>query len=122
MVGRSVFGHRRVSERCTDVPYNGVRIPAINAVVLAVQGSTDPSAYQAALDVLVSPLESDAMIGGMEVRMVAIGAVERIGRGTSNVAVKAKAMGLLQAYAARTGWEPEAKVRALDARQRSRRR
>jgi hypothetical protein len=94
---------------------NGVRIPAINAIVLAVQGSTDPSAYQAALDALVTVLESSAAIGGMEVRMMAIGAVERVGRAAPEVGIKAKAMGLLQAYAARGGWEPEAKARALDA-------
>jgi hypothetical protein len=94
---------------------NGVRIPAMNAIVLAVQGSTDPSAYQAALDALVAALETSAAIGGMEVRMMAIGAVERVGRGAPDVSTKAKAMGLLQAYAARAGWEPEAKARALDA-------
>jgi hypothetical protein len=51
----------------------------------------------------------------MEVRMMAIGAVERVGRNAADVGTKAKAMGLLQAYAARSGWEPEAKARALDA-------
>ena len=94
---------------------NGVRIPAINAIVLAVQGSTDSNAYQAALDALISVLDSSAAVGGMEVRMMAIAAVERVGRSAPEVGIKAKAMGLLQAYAARGGWEPEAKARALEA-------
>ena len=94
---------------------NGVRIPAINAIVLAVQGSTNAAAYQAALDALVPALESDAAIGGMEVRMMAIGAVERVGRGAPEVNTTAQAMGLLQAVAGRAGWEPEAKARALEA-------
>jgi hypothetical protein len=50
----------------------------------------------------------------MEVRMMAVAGLERIGRDASDVPTKAKAMGLLQAYAARNGWEPEAKKRAQD--------
>lgn len=94
---------------------NGVRIPAINAVMRAVTGSRDARAYQAALDLLVAPLDSNAAIGGMEVRMMAVVAVERIGLGAADVGTKAKAMGLLQSYASRSGWEPEAKRRAQEA-------
>jgi hypothetical protein len=93
---------------------NGVRIPAINALVRAVEGKGHAPSHQAAIDLLVSPLDSNAAIGGMEVRMMAIAALERIGRDASDVVTKAKAMGLLQAYAARSGWEPEAKKRAQD--------
>ena len=91
---------------------NGVRIPAINAVVRAVDGSRSERACQVALDLLAAPLESDAMIGGLEVRMMALWAVERVGLQAADVTTKAKAMGLLQAYAAKSGWEPEARARA----------
>lgn len=94
---------------------NGVRIPAINAVVNAVRGSHNEAAYQAALDLLVAPLDSTAVIGGMEVRMMAVAAVERIGVESSEAAAKAKAMGLLQSYAGKSTWEPEAKHRAEEA-------
>lgn len=94
---------------------NGVRIPAINAVVNAVKGSHSEAAYQSALDLLVAPLESNAVIGGMEVRMMAVAAVERIGMESSDTAAKGKAMGLLQSYAGRGTWEPEAKRRAEEA-------
>jgi hypothetical protein len=94
---------------------NGVRIPAINALVRAVEGRYDAAAVQAAQDLLVAALDSDAMIGGMEVRMMAIAAMEKLGIGGGDVGAKAKAMGLLQAYASRNGWEPEARARALEA-------
>ena len=94
---------------------NGVRIPAINAVVRAVEGSRNQAAYQAAIDALVAPLESSAAIGGMEVRMMAVAAMEKIGMDASDAGTKAKAMGLLQAYAARGGFEPEARRRAQEA-------
>ena len=97
---------------------NGVRIPAINAVVRAVEGSGSPVASQAALDLLTAPLDADAAVGGLEVRMMAAAAVETIGRAASDVSTKAKAMGLLQAYAARGSWEPEAKRRAQEGAQR----
>jgi hypothetical protein len=94
---------------------NGVRIPAINAVVRAVEGSQSDRACQTVLDLLVAPLESDAMIGGLEVRMMAGRAVEGVGLQASEVGTKAKAMGLLQSYAARSGWEPEARALAQQA-------
>ena len=93
---------------------NGVRIPAINALVRAVEGKGHAPSSQAAIDLLVSPLDSNSAIGGMEVRMMAVAALERIGRDAQDVGTKAKAMGLLQAYAARSGWEPEARKRAQD--------
>ncbi len=94
---------------------NGVRIPAINAIVRAVEGSRNDAAYRTAIDALVPPLESGALIGGMEVRMMAIAALEKIGVEASEVRTKAKAMGLLQSYASKTGWEPEARRRAEEA-------
>ena len=97
---------------------NGVRIPAINALVRVVEGRGHTPSYQAAIDLLASPLESNAVIGGMEVRMMAVAALERIGRDASDVGTKAKAMGLLQAYSARSGWEPEARKRAQEAASR----
>jgi hypothetical protein len=92
---------------------NGVRIPAIDAIVRAAQGGTSDRACQVALDLLAAPLESDAMIGGLEVRMMALWAIERVGLQATEVGTKARAMGLLQAYAAKAGWEPEARARAL---------
>ena len=98
---------------------NGVRIPAINALVRAVVGREDATASEAAMDLLVAgPLQSSAAIGGMEVRMMAVAAMEKIGVDVASVKAKAKAMGLLQSYATRGGWEPEAKKRAQDAAER----
>lgn len=94
---------------------NGVRIPAINAIVRAVEDSENDRAYQAALDLLVAPLDSNAAIGGMEVRMMAVVAMEKVGLDASEIGTKAKAMGLLQSSVARSGWEPEAKRRAQEA-------
>jgi hypothetical protein len=97
---------------------NGVRIPAINALVRAVEGRGHTPSYQAAIDLLTSVLDSNAAVGGMEVRMMAVVALERIGRDASELGTKAKAMGLLQASAARSGWEPEARKRAQEAASR----
>jgi len=94
---------------------NGVRIPAINAVVRAVAGSQNVSAYNTALELLLGPLGSNAITGGMEVRMMAMVAVERIGVDAQDVGTKAKAMGLAQSYVTRSGWEAEARKRASDA-------
>ena len=94
---------------------NGVRIPAINAVVRTVERSQNVAAYNRALDLLLEPLNSGAMIGGMEVRMMAMAAVERIGVDAQDVGTKAKAMGLAQSYVTRSGWEVEARKRASDA-------
>lgn len=94
---------------------NAVRMPAINAIVHSVENSQDKAACDAALDLLVEPLKSMAPSGGMEVRMMAMAAVERIGVDTDDVGIKAKAMGLAQTYAANQGWESEARARASDA-------
>jgi hypothetical protein len=94
---------------------NGVRIPAINAVVRALEAGAGDAACNAALDLLGAPLDSGAMIGGMEVRMMAVLAVERAGLLASEVRTKAKAMGILQSHASKGSWEPEAKKRAEEA-------
>ena len=54
-------------------------------------------------------------IGGMEVRMMAIAAMEKVGLDAMDVSTKAKAMGMLQAYASRGNFEPEARRRAQEA-------
>ena len=105
----------RALTRVAQSGNNGVRIPAINALVRAVEGRGDAAASQAAVDVLTAALDASAAIGGMEVRMMAVVAMERIGRDTTDIGVKAKSMGLLQAYASRGGWEPEARHRAQEA-------
>jgi hypothetical protein len=46
--------------------------------------------------------------------MMAVAAMEKIGVGGGDVGTKARAMGLLQAYSSRGGWEPEARARAQD--------
>lgn len=94
---------------------NGVRIPAINAVVRAVEGTGDERAYNQAIDLMTAPLNSMAAIGGMEARLMAVVAVERIGVEAKQVGTKSKAMGLMQSYATKSGWEPEARKRALEA-------
>ena len=94
---------------------NGVRMPAINALVRAVEGRGDVAASEAAIDLLIGPLNSNAAIGGMEVRMMAVVAMEKIGLDVDDVGAKAKAMGLLQTYASKGGWEPEAQRRAKEA-------
>lgn len=94
---------------------NGVRIPALNAIVRTVEHTHNDRAYSAALDELAAPLNSEALIGGMEVRMMAVVAVERIGMEATEVGTKAKAMGMMQSYANNGGWEPEAKKRASQA-------
>lgn len=94
---------------------NGVRIPAVHALIRAVEGSHNDGAYTAALDLLVEPLNSSSLIGGMEVRLMAVVAVERIGIEASQIRTKAKAMALLQSYAGKGSWEPEAKKRANEA-------
>ena len=66
-------------------------------------------------DVLVAPLESNAAIGGMEVRMMVVAAMEKVGLDAMDTSTKAKAMGLLQAYAGRGNFEPEARRRAQEA-------
>jgi hypothetical protein len=97
---------------------NGVRIPAINALVHAVVGRQDPAASEAALDLLMEPLKSAAAIGGMEVRMMAVAAMEKIGVDAASIKVKAKAMGLLQSFTTAGGWETEAKRRAQEGAER----
>jgi hypothetical protein len=94
---------------------NGVRIPAIHAVVRAVEDTGDERAYNQAIDLMTAPLNSMAAIGGMEVRLMAVVAVERIGVEAKQVGTKSKAMGLMQSYATKSGWEPEARKRALEA-------
>ena len=47
--------------------------------------------------------------------MMAIAAVEKVGVEAFEVGTKAKAMGLMQSYAAKSDWEPEAKKRAQEA-------
>jgi hypothetical protein len=44
-----------------------------------------------------------------------VGAVETIGLDASDIGAKAKAMGLLQSYAGKPGWEAEARRRAQEA-------
>jgi len=93
---------------------NGVRIPAINALVRAVEGRGNVAASQAAMDLLEEPLKSSAATGGMEVRMMAVLALERIGADVNDVGAKAKAMGMLRVFSGNGGWEAEARTRAQE--------
>ena len=94
---------------------NGVRMPAINAIVRAVEGSQDVRTHDAALDQLVQPLGSDAQIGGMEVRLMALAAVHRIGLDATAVAIKERAVKVAQSHALGGTWEDEARDLASDA-------
>jgi hypothetical protein len=93
---------------------NGVRIPAINAVAHVALASKDDRAISAAIELMQSPLDSMAMIGGMEVRMMAVVEVEKLGVAASDDATKAKALGMLNACANNSLWEPEERSRASD--------
>lgn len=94
---------------------NGVRMPAMYALLHAVKGSNNDAAFNAALELLSAPLATNAAIGGMEARMMAIGEVERIGLEASATGTKANAMSILRSYRTSAFWEPEAKRRAEDA-------
>jgi hypothetical protein len=95
---------------------NAVRMPAINAMVNAVVGSDVSAAAERAIDVLLSgPMASTSPIGGMEVRMMAIHAIEKIGLDSTDPRVKTKAMVALETAAGRGSFEPEAKERAKEA-------
>lgn len=93
---------------------NGVRIPAINSVTHIALASNDDRVIAAAVDLMQDPLNSEAMIGGMEVRMMAVVEVEKLGLATANPAIKAKASQMLQSYASNSSWEPEAQHRASE--------
>lgn len=93
---------------------NGIRIPAINAVTHIAISSRDDRVFNTTLDLLQGPLDSMAMIGGMEVRMMAVVEVERLGVYAPEIGTKAKAMGMLQASANNSQWEPEARHRAAE--------
>lgn len=93
---------------------NGIRIPAINAVTHIAISSRDDRVFNTTLDLLQAPLDSMAMIGGMEVRMMAVVEVERLGVYAPEIGTKAKAMGMLQAGANNSQWEPEARHRAAE--------
>ncbi len=93
---------------------NGVRIPAINAVGDIAIATADDRVSMAAIELLQAPLDSMAMIGGMEVRLMAVVEIERLGMQATDGATKAKAMGMLQACASNGTWEPEARHRAAE--------
>lgn len=76
--------------------------------------SNDDRVFSAAIELMQAPLDSMALIGGMEVRMMAAVEVERLGVGAPEVGTKAKAMGMLQACANNSLWEPEARRRAAE--------
>ena len=94
---------------------NGVRIPAINAVAHVALASNDDRVVSAAIESMQPPLDSTAMIGGMEVRLMAVVEVEKLGLKTNDVAIKTKAIEMLQSCARNNLWEPEAQRRAADA-------
>jgi hypothetical protein len=93
---------------------NGIRIPAINAVTHIAISSRDDRVFNTTIDLLQAPLDSMAMIGGMEVRMMAVVEIERLGVYAPEIGTKAKAMGMLQAGANNNQWEPEARRRASE--------
>jgi hypothetical protein len=105
----------RALDPCVRSGNNGVRIPAVHAVAHAVKGSGSPAAYQAAMESLSAAMDSNAMIGGMEVRMMAVAALESIGVDASDIQIKGQVLGLLKLHAEKAQWEPEARNRAAVA-------
>jgi len=99
---------------------NGIRMPAINAVSHVALASNDDRALSAAIELMQAPLASTALIGGMEVRMMAVVEVEKLALKTHQAATKTKAIEMLQAGATNNLWEPEAQRRATDAAARIR--
>ena len=97
---------------------SAARMPAISALVTVVRTSPHQQALQEALDLLLAPLESSAAVGGMETRMMAVVAVERIGTEAREVVTKSKALGMMRTYVLKTTWETEARVRAKEAASR----
>lgn len=93
---------------------NGIRIPAINAAAHIALASNDDRVFTAAIDLMQAPFNSMALIGGMEVRMMAVVEVERLGVYAPEIGTKARAMGMLQAAANNSAWEPEARKRAAE--------
>ncbi len=75
---------------------NGVRMPAINAILRVVEGTGIEAGYSRALDLLKYPINSRSLIGGLEIRFLAIEAVERIGVEAETRGTKRKAMELLR--------------------------
>ncbi len=93
---------------------NGVRLPAINAVTHIALASNQANVVDAAIDLLQAPLNSAAMIGGVEVRMMTVAEVEKLGVASPDAAIKAKAIATLEACAGNSLWEPEARARATE--------
>ncbi len=94
---------------------NGIRMPAINSATHIALASHDDRAFSTALELMQAPLNSMAMIGGMEVRMMAVAEVEKLGIAAPEPATKGKALQILQACAGNNLWEPEARRRATTA-------
>ena len=91
---------------------NGLRMPAINSATHIALASNDDRAFSTALELMKAPLDSTAMIGGMELRMMAVAEVEKLGMAAPEPATKGKALQILQACASNSSWEPEARRRA----------
>jgi hypothetical protein len=56
-----------------------------------VAGSPDAGIHLAAVDLLTAPLDSSAGIGNIEVRRMAVAAMEKIGLDAPDVGAKARA-------------------------------
>ena len=93
---------------------DGNHIPAINAVAHIAIWSRDDRVFNTTLDLPQAPLDSMAMIGGMEVRMMVMVEVERLGVYAPEIGTKAKAMGMFQASANNSRVEPEARHRTAE--------
>ncbi len=79
-----------------DSGNNGVRMPAVHAILRVVEGTGIEAAYSRALDLLKHPIDSRSLIGGLEIRFMTIEAVERIAVEAETREVKRKAMELLR--------------------------
>lgn len=94
---------------------NGVRMPAINAVVNAVVKANNAAASDKAISLLQAPLESESPIGGMELRMYTIHAIEKIAIDSVDISVKTRAIVLLGTESNKNSFESKTKERVLAA-------
>jgi hypothetical protein len=93
---------------------NAVRMPAIFSLVRIAGDCRYEDVCSQAINLLLRPMASQAAAGGIEVRMLAVAAMERIAVNSGSAATKGQAMGLLQSESGRR-WEPEAVRRAQAA-------
>lgn len=90
---------------------NAVRMPAMMSLVRIVGNCTLEAACVRATELLLEPLKSQGLAGSMEVRMLAVVAMEQIAMNSASAVTKGTVIGLLQSESSKSHWEPAAKAR-----------